>query len=57
MGFKELWNRITSGDKLERVDEELEADHKPDQVQDYQAMRDDVALEERFGGPMSDSDR
>ena len=59
MGFKDFWNRLTSGDKLDRVEEELEADRneQPDEVQDYQAMRDDVALKERLGGPMSDDDR
>ena len=38
MGFKEFWNRLTSGDKLERVEEELEADSskQPEQVEDYQ---------------------
>ena len=59
MGFKEFWNRLTGGDKVERVEEELEQDRgeQPEQVEDYQSMKDDVLLEERFGPPMSDSDR
>jgi hypothetical protein len=59
MGFKEFWNRMTSGDKLERVEEEVEADRaeEPEAVEDYAGMKDDVAVEERFGRPMSDGDR
>ena len=59
MGFKEFWNRMTGGDELERVEEELEADHteQPEPVEDYEGLKDDVAVKERFGGPMSDGDR
>jgi hypothetical protein len=59
MGFKEFWNRLTSGDKVERVREELEADRReqPKDLPDYQELRDDVKIEERFGRPMSDDDR
>lgn len=59
MGFKDFWNRVTGGDKLDRVEEELEQDRaeEPEPVEDYVGTKDDVALKERFGGPMSDSDR
>jgi hypothetical protein len=59
MGFKEFWNRLTGGDKLERVEEELETDRveQPAQVEDYEAMKDDAALNERFRGTDFDADR
>jgi hypothetical protein len=59
MGLKDFWNRLTGGDKLDRVEEELEADRaeEPESVEDYVGMKDDVAVEERFGRPMSDSER
>jgi len=59
MGFRDFWNKITGGDKLERVEEELEEDRaeQPAQVQDYEATKDDVALDERFRGSTFDSDR
>ena len=59
MGFKEFWSRLTGGDKLERVEEEMEADRseQPEPVEDYEAMKDDVALDERFRGTDFDSDR
>jgi hypothetical protein len=59
LGFKDFWNRLTGGDKLERVEEEIEADRveQPAQVEDYEAMKDDVALSERFRGTDFDADR
>ena len=59
MGFRDFWNRVTGGDKLERVEEQLEHDRaeQPEPVEDYEGLKDDVLLEERFGPPMSDSDR
>ena len=59
MGLKEFWNRLSGGDKLERVEEEMEADHteQPEQFEDYEARKDDVALDERFRGADFDADR
>ncbi len=59
MGFKEFWDRLTGGDKVQRVEEQLEADRaeEPEPVEDYEGLKDDVLMEERFGRPMSDSDR
>ena len=59
MGFKDFWNRLTSGDKVDRVEEELEQDRveEPKPVEDYVGMKDDVALKERFGGTDFDPDR
>ena len=47
MGLKEFWNRLTGGDKVERVEEELEEDgaEQPEPVEDYEGMKDDVARE------------
>ena len=58
MGFRDFWNKITGGDKLERVEEELEEDRgeQPAQVQDYEARKDDVTLDERFRGSTFDAD-
>lgn len=62
MGLRDFWNRLTGGDKLERVDQELRDDaaEQPAAVEDYEAMKDDVAVEERFPGAErldSDNDR
>ena len=59
MGLKEFWNRLTGGDKLERVEEEMEADgtEQPAEFGDYEATKDDVALDERFRGTDFDADR
>lgn len=52
MGLRDFWNRLTGGDKLERVEQELRDDaaEQPAAVEDYEAMKDDVAVEERFPG-------
>lgn len=59
MGLRDFWNRLTGGDKVDRVEEELEEDHveEPASVEDYEATKDDVALKERFGGTDFDPDR
>jgi hypothetical protein len=52
MGFRDFWNRLTGGDKVERVEEELEEDRteEPEPLEDYEGMKDDVAVDERFRG-------
>jgi hypothetical protein len=59
VGLKEFWSRLTGGDRLERIEEEMEADRseQPEPVEDYEGMKDDVAIEERFGGTDFDADR
>jgi hypothetical protein len=62
VGLKEFWNRLTGGDKLERVEEELEEDgtEQPEPVEDYEEIKEDVVLDERFRGTTdfdADSDR
>jgi hypothetical protein len=58
MGLKEFWSRLTGGDKAERIEEEMEADRseQPEPVEDYEGMKDDVALKQRFRGKDFDSD-
>ena len=52
MGLKEFWNKLTGGDKLEEVEEEMEAEgsEQPEPIEDYEATKDEVVLEERFRG-------
>jgi hypothetical protein len=50
MGLGDLWKRLTGGDKADRVEEQLR-DHggeQPEAVADYEAVKDDVAIEERY---------
>ena len=50
MGLGDFWNKLTGRDKAERVDEQLQEDQAEEpEVEDYQAMRDDIAAEERLG--------
>ena len=59
MGLKEFWAKLTGGDRLERVEEEMEADRseQPEAVEDYEALKDDVAIDERLRGTDFDADR
>ena len=59
MGLKEFWSKLTGSDKLEKVEEEMEVEgsEQPEPVEDYEAMKDDVALNERFRGTDFDADR
>jgi hypothetical protein len=58
VGLKEIWSRFTGGDKLERTEEEMEADRseQPERPEDYEGMKDDAALKQRFRGKDFDSD-
>jgi len=59
VALRKFWSRLTGGDKVERVEEETEADgsEQPEPVEDYEAMKDDVALDERLRGTDFDADR
>jgi hypothetical protein len=59
VGLKEFWSRLTGSDKLKRVEQEMEADRseQPERVEDYQEMRDNVLIEERFGETDFDADQ
>jgi hypothetical protein len=52
MGLKEFWNRLTGSDKLGRVEDELQEDRteQPERVEDYEAVKEDRRVDERFPG-------
>jgi hypothetical protein len=52
MGLKEFWSRLTGGDREERVEEELRDDRaeEPEQVEDYEAVKDDRKIDEYLPG-------
>jgi hypothetical protein len=58
MGLRDLWDRLVGGDKAEREDEAMEETgaEEPPPLEDYQEMRDDRAVEERFGQMPSDDE-
>jgi hypothetical protein len=60
MGLGALWNKLAGRDKAERVEEQLRNDgaEQPEPVEDYEGMKDDVAVEERYpGADRLDSDK
>ena len=52
MGLGDLWNRLVRGDKTERVEEELrdEGSEQAAPVEDYEGLKEDAAIDERFRG-------
>lgn len=52
MGLRDLWNRLAGGDKAERIEEERRdaGAEEPAAVEDYEGMKDDVHVEERYPG-------
>ena len=52
MGMGDLWNRLMGRDRAERVEEQLRDDggEQPEPLEDYEAIKDDVAVEERYPG-------
>ena len=57
MGMGELWNRLMGRDKTERVEEQLR-DDAGEQVEDFEAVKDDIRVEQRFpGAERLDSDQ
>jgi hypothetical protein len=58
MGLGDLWNRLVRGDKTERVEEELrDGAEQPAAVEDFEGMKDDTAIDERFRGEEKGLDR
>jgi hypothetical protein len=60
MGLGDLWNRLVGRDKADRVEEQLRDDgaEQPAAVEDYEGMKDDVHVEERYpGAERLDSDQ
>lgn len=57
MGMGELWNRLMGRDKTERV-EEQPRDDAGEQVEDIEAVKEDIRVEQRFpGAERLDSDQ
>lgn len=61
MSLRDWWDRLMGGDKTEQTEEAMTATatEEPPPMQDYQGMKDDRAVEERFPGTEqmgSDSD-
>jgi hypothetical protein len=52
MGLREWWDRLRGGDKMERTEEAMQetGGEQPPPLEDYQELRDDRAVEERFPG-------
>jgi hypothetical protein len=52
MALKDFWNKLTGGDKVDRVDDELlnDGQEQPEPVQDYEARKDDAMVDQRFRG-------
>ena len=52
MGLKEFWNRLTGGDRDEQMLEDMEnrGAESPHDVKDFEGMKDDRMLDERFRG-------
>ena len=60
MGMGDLCNRLMGRDRAERVEEQLRDDgaEQPEALEDYEAVKDDVAVEERYpGAERLDSDQ
>ena len=52
MGLKEFWQKLTSGDSAEREIEEVrdDPDEVPYKVEDYEGMKDDQRIAQRYPG-------
>jgi hypothetical protein len=51
VGLREFWNRLTGGDREERIEEQVR-DEAPDPgyVKDYEEVKDDRFIDERLPG-------
>ena len=52
MGLKEFWQKLTSGDSVDRELEEVrdDPDDAPQKVEDYEGMKDDRWVDQRYPG-------
>ena len=50
MGLKEFWQKLTSGDSVDREIEEVrdQPDDAPQEVEDYQGMKEDTRIAQEF---------
>ena len=59
MGMGDLWKRLMGGDRTERIEEQIRDDgvEEPAAVEDFESVKDDIAVEERYpGGEKLNSD-
>ena len=52
MGLKEFWDKLTGGDAAEQEIEEIHEnpDEVPQKVEDYEGMKDDRWVDQRYPG-------
>ena len=52
MGLKEFWDKLTGGDAAEQEIEEIREspDEVPQKVEDYEGMKDDRWVDQRYPG-------
>ena len=52
MGLKEFWQKLTGGDSADRELEEVRdhPDDAPQMVEDYEGMKDDQRIAQRYPG-------
>ena len=52
MGLKEFWDKLTGGDAAEEEIEEIRdnPDEVPQKVEDYEGMKDDRWVDQRYPG-------
>ena len=52
MGLKEFWDKLTGGDAAEQEIEEIRdnPDEVPHKVEDYEGMKDDRRVDQRYPG-------
>jgi hypothetical protein len=52
MGLKEFWDKLTGGDAAEEEIEEIRdnPDEVPHKVEDYEGMKDDRWVDQRYPG-------
>jgi hypothetical protein len=52
MGLREFWRKLTSGDSADRELEEIRdhPDEVPHQAEDYEGMKDDRLIRQRYPG-------
>ena len=52
MGLREFWKKLTSGDSVDRELEEVRdhPDEQPQRVEDYESMKDDQRIAQRYPG-------
>jgi hypothetical protein len=51
VGLREFWNKLTGGDREERIEEQVRDETpEPGEVEDYETVKDDRQIDERLPG-------